>query len=127
MGTSIPQDICSLRKAGFDITHIAPVAAFLDTQKIARELYWQEDPSKNMSLKDVCIFMGFQPIESHNCGNNDAYTLVVLLGLASRILGSDTYESFEDSEEHLNEILFTRIRKFQVNYQYYKVEKNYNR
>lgn len=96
VGHSIPQDIYSLSKVGFDITQAAPVVAFMDTQTISRELYWKEDRSKNISLKDLCTLIGFQPIKLHNSGNDAAYTLVVLLSLASRILGNDTYETLEE-------------------------------
>jgi hypothetical protein len=96
VGHSIPQDVCSLSKVGFDITQVAPVVAFMDTQTIARELYWKEDRSKNISLKDLCTLIGFQPIKLHNSGNDAAYTLVVLLSLASRILGNDIHDTLED-------------------------------
>lgn len=96
VGHSIPQDVCSLNKAGFHITQAAPVVAFMDTQKIAQELYWKENRSKNISLKDLCNLMGFRPIRLHNSGNDAAYTLIVLLSLASRILGNDTHESLEE-------------------------------
>jgi hypothetical protein len=96
VGHSVPQDIYSLSKVGFDITQVAPVVAFMDTQKIARELYWREDRSKNISLKDLCTLIGIQPIKLHNSGNDAAYTLVVLLSLASRILGNDIHETLKE-------------------------------
>lgn len=46
VGRSIPQDVRSLSKAGFDIAQVAPIVVFKDTQKIARELYWKENRSK---------------------------------------------------------------------------------
>lgn len=75
---------------GFEITQVAPVVAFIDTQELARDLFWKEDRSRNISLKDLCTFLGFRPINLHNCGNDAAYTLVVLLSLACKILQNDT-------------------------------------
>ncbi|KAF2688241.1 hypothetical protein K458DRAFT_415271 [Lentithecium fluviatile CBS 122367] len=37
--------------------------------------------------------MGFRPINLHTCGNDAAYTLIILLCLASRILGTGMEES----------------------------------
>ncbi|KAF2449728.1 hypothetical protein P171DRAFT_440195 [Karstenula rhodostoma CBS 690.94] len=93
---SIPEDLHSLTKVGFEITQAAPVAAFMDTQKIARELFWKESRSKNSSLKDLCALVGFRPVNLHDCGNDAAYTLVVLLSLASRILGDHTRGNVEE-------------------------------
>lgn len=53
-------------------------------------------PAAYISLKDLCTFLGFQPIELHKSGNDAANTLVVLSILASKIQrnnahGNDTY------------------------------------
>lgn len=49
--------------------------------------------------------MGFQPTKLHNPGNDAAYTLVVLLSLASRILGNETEDA--DARERLEELVQT--------------------
>jgi hypothetical protein len=48
-------------------------------------------------LKDLCGFIGFQPIKLHNSGTDAAYTLVVLLSLASKMLGNDTHVNLEEA------------------------------
>lgn len=68
----------------------------MDTQKIARELYWKDSRSKNVSLEDLCTIIGFQPINLHNSGNDTAYTPFVLLSLASKILGNGRHEALEE-------------------------------
>jgi hypothetical protein len=65
----------------------------MDMQKIARDLFWKENRSKNTSSNDLCTLIGFQPIKLHNSGNDAAYTLVVLPSLASKILEKDTLEN----------------------------------
>lgn len=76
---------------GFDITQIASVVAFVDMQEVAQDLFWKKNRSKNKSLKDMCTFIGFQRLKLHNSGNEAAYTLVVLLSLASKILQNETH------------------------------------
>lgn len=84
---------------GFDITQIASVVAFVDMQEVAQDLFWKKNRSKNKSLKDMCTFIGFQRLKLHNSGNEAAYTLVVLLSLASKILQNETH----GNEAHGNE------------------------
>jgi hypothetical protein len=89
VGHDIRNDLRSLSNVGFDITQVARVVSFLDTQKIARDLIW-EDRGYNISLKDLCTLFGIEAKKLHNCGNDAAYTLLVLLSLAYKILGGDT-------------------------------------
>ncbi|KAH7136125.1 hypothetical protein B0J11DRAFT_576669 [Dendryphion nanum] len=89
VGHAINSDLRSLSRAGFSIAQVAPILAVIDTQKVARELYWKDDRSKNVSLKDLCTLMGFHPTKLHSCGNDAAYTLIALLSLASRIVGKE--------------------------------------
>ncbi|KAF1850394.1 uncharacterized protein K460DRAFT_422832 [Cucurbitaria berberidis CBS 394.84] len=86
VGHSISQDIASLQRAGFDIAQVAAIAC-IDTQRTARDLFWKDNASKNISLKELCKLRGIQPQKLHNSGNDAAYTLLVLLSLAHEILG----------------------------------------
>jgi hypothetical protein len=101
VGHDIRNDIRSLSNVGFDITQVARVVSFLDTQKIARDLIWKEDRGYNISLKDLCGLFGIEAKKLHNCGNDAAYTLLVLLSLAYKILGDDTPgNDLDESDEH---------------------------
>jgi hypothetical protein len=103
VGHAIHQDLRSLSKAGFSIEQVAPVLAVIDTQKIAQELYWKDHRSRNVSLQELCKLMGFQPTKLHTSGNDAAYTLTVLLSLASKILGNE--EEGADAQDILEELV----------------------
>ncbi|KAJ4286448.1 hypothetical protein N0V90_013148 [Kalmusia sp. IMI 367209] len=103
VGHAIKSDLCTLSMAGFNIAQVAPILAVVDTQKVARELYWKDDRSKNVSLKDLCMLLGFHPKNLHSCGNDAAYTLIVLLSLASRILGNE--QEGTDAQDTLEELV----------------------
>ncbi len=105
VGHALNCDIRSLRKAGFSIADVAPVLAFLDTQTIARELYWKDDVSRNPSLKKLCILMGFQPAKLHICGNDAGYTLVVLFCLARKIFGNEQEGEDADTDAEIRRVL----------------------
>ncbi len=105
VGHALNCDIRSLRKADFSIADVAPVLAFLDTQTIARELYWKDDVSRNPSLKKLCILMGFQPAKLHICGNDAGYTLVVLLCLARKIFGNEQEGEDADTDAEIRRVL----------------------
>ena len=93
VGHAISQGLSSLYKIGFNVLQIARVYNVFDTQRIARAIYWKQDSSRNVSLKELCILMGFHPIKIHTNENDAAYALIILLCLASRILGTETEES----------------------------------
>jgi hypothetical protein len=90
VGHDIRNDLRSLSNVGFVIMQVARVVSFLDTQKIARDLFWKENREYNVSLKNLCALFGIEAKKLHNCGNDAAYTLLVLLSLAYKILGDDT-------------------------------------
>jgi hypothetical protein len=101
VGHDIRNDLRSLSNVGFDITQVARVVSFLDTQKIARDFFWKEDRGYNVSLKDLCAPFGIEAKKLHNCGNDAACTLLVLLSLAYKILENDTPgNDLDESDEH---------------------------
>jgi hypothetical protein len=52
-------------------------------------------------LKDLCGLFGIEAKKLHNCGNDAAYTLLVLLSLAYKILGDDTpRNNLDESDEY---------------------------
>jgi hypothetical protein len=52
-------------------------------------------------LKDLCTLFGIEAKKLHNCGNDAANSLLVLLSLAHKILGDDTPgNDLDESDEH---------------------------
>jgi hypothetical protein len=112
VGHDIPQDLQSLSKAGFEITDVTHVVATIDTQKLAREMsrallpdeemFRADDPGWSVSLRKLCGLVGMVPRKLHDCGNDAAWTLLVFLCLAAKILGDDNKS--DDGLDKLGEI-----------------------
>jgi hypothetical protein len=81
---------------GFEVTQTAPEVAFIDHTEDCSGPVRKENCFKKISLEESSTFVGFQPAELHDSGNDAAFTLVVLLSLAFRILGKDTYGILEE-------------------------------
>ena len=100
VGHDIPSDLLSLNKAGISINDVATVTAIIDTQKLAREMYKADDPGWNVSLRTLCRLVGMIPTKLHDCGNDAAWTLLVLFSLAAKLISED-----DEGREILEEVV----------------------
>ena len=78
VGHDVGKDLEYLRdKLDFDLTTIPSITAFIDTQRIAREVF--HFPKKNLSLHRMLLSLGLPARQLHNSGNDAFYTMQALL------------------------------------------------
>ena len=82
VGHDIGNDLEYLHdKLDFDLTTITSITAFIDTQRIAREVF--NFPKKNLSLHQTLLSLGLTARQLHNSGNDAFYTMQALLRMFS--------------------------------------------
>lgn len=88
IGHDLSNELSCLKRVGFSPVDVAPVMAYLDTQKIAYALY-----GRIFRLGDLCRHLGFRSRRLHTSGNDAVYTLLALLRMAAIIFSSNSSDS----------------------------------
>ncbi|KAL8934053.1 MAG: hypothetical protein Q9216_006092 [Gyalolechia sp. 2 TL-2023] len=92
VGHDINNDIHYLRKLGYDVSNLSNIIEALDTADLYRAWKHQQNPSK---LGSILVDLELTGWNLHNAGNDAAYTLQALIGIAisARVSGSARYSN----------------------------------
>ncbi|KAL8974519.1 MAG: hypothetical protein Q9197_001252 [Variospora fuerteventurae] len=79
VGHDINMDISYLRKLGYDVANLSNLLEALDTANLYRAWKHEQNPSK---LGSILVDLELTGWNLHNAGNDAAYTLQALIGIA---------------------------------------------
>ncbi|KAL8842064.1 MAG: hypothetical protein Q9170_000667 [Blastenia crenularia] len=79
VGHDVQNDIHYLRKLGYDVSNLSNILEALDTADLYRAWKHQQNPSK---LGTILMDLELTGWNLHNAGNDAAYTLQALIGIA---------------------------------------------
>ncbi len=85
VGHDISQDINYLQRLGYNPLNLSTLLEIIDTASLYRALIRDNNPR---SLGAILLDLGISGWNLHNAGNDAAYTLQALLGIAIRGLGA---------------------------------------
>ena len=90
VGHDVASDVRFLQRVGYDVSNLSTLHSsnpVIDTQKLFRAFQKIKNPSRiatgqSVSLATVMEELDIAPFGLHNAGNDAAYTLQVMVGMA---------------------------------------------
>ncbi|KAI4124777.1 MAG: hypothetical protein LQ338_004636 [Usnochroma carphineum] len=99
VGHDISMDIAYLRKIGYDVANLSNLVETLDTSDLYRAWKHQQNPSK---LGSILVDLELTGWNLHNAGNDAAYTLQALIGIAISARKSEAARLLDSEAQRKN-------------------------
>ncbi|SLM41260.1 Ribonuclease H-like domain [Lasallia pustulata] len=110
VGHDTSTDIAYLRGLGYDVSNMRNLLECLDTATLFRALKYE---TNSRSLGSILLELGLMGWNLHNAGNDAAYTLQALIGIAVRGLHPSRVSPSEKLEEAVKETA-NRVKEDEV-------------